>query len=881
MAPTPTTALGEEEIERQAPSNLGEVLNQLPSFRPDSTPNTAGNSSLGGGQIIPNLRGLGAQRTLLLVNGRRFVSSNINGTVDLAQVPTLLVKRIDVVTGGASAAWGSDAVSGVVNAVLKTDLDGLEVTALGGLAEAGDNIEQHLSVAFGGRAASGNIRYMIGADYVKHSGMRSQFDREWGRKSVGLITNTAFATNGRPNFIISPDVNVSNFAPGGLIVSGPLRGIAFGTGGVPYNFQYGEVFGSNMIGGESQFPNVTLAAMFGKPYSAFTSLGRAEVDLGSQITAFVEVTGARSTSGGISQEPRDSGLTIRADNAFLHPSVRDDMAARGLATISVARISMDTGRVTPNSVTKTIQGVAGLTGEFGQGWSWDASVLRGYSKYSLSFGPNNRIQQNFLRAIDAVRDPRTNQIVCRSTLANPQNGCIPVNIFGHGSAQLNDYAYGTAHYELVNELEGASANLRGEPFSTWAGPLSIATGVEYRRVSGYANTDPIQQQLQPSGTTGGWLFGNQKPFRGAYDVWEGYLETVVPLAKDMPLARNLEANGAVRYTNYSTSGGVTTWKLGGNYEPFEGLRFRATRSRDIRAPSLSELFIGGTGSSFPIVFDSVLGRTVQIQQVNSGNLDLLPEIADTLTAGFVVQPRALPRFGLSVDYFNTEIQDVIFTIGAAAVAQGCAGGSSAYCDLISFNTNGTINFIRGVPLNLNAFRTSGIDVEASYRFPLGDAGRLSVRGLLTYVDKFVTVFPDGARDLVNHLSAHNGQNGVPRWSGTTNLTYEVDQFTIDLQTKLIGAGLFSRDLKEGAGAANTINRNEVPAYAYLDLTTQYDVALAGGREFSFFIVVNNLLNTDPPLIPSGTGGGTSGSSTNSVFYDVIGRAFRVGVRFKG
>jgi outer membrane receptor protein involved in Fe transport len=880
-APTPTTALSAEEIARQAPSNIGEVLNELPSFRPDSTPNTSGNASLGGGQIIANLRGLGAQRTLVLVNGRRFVSSNINGTVDLAQVPTLLIQRIDVVTGGASAAWGSDAVSGVVNAILKTNLHGIEATALGGIAEVGDNREAHLAFAYGGSSPAGNVRYMVGADYIWNSGMLTQFTRDWGRKSVGLITNTAFATNGLPNYIISPDVHVSNMTAGGLIVGGPLAGTAFGPGGVPYDFQFGQVFGSSMIGGESVFPNPTLAAMFGKPYSSLTSLGRVEVDVTPNVRAFAEVTAARSTAGGISQEPRDSGLVIQADNAFLPQSVRDQMAALDLDTITVARFSLDTGRVKTNSTTKTVQGVAGLEGDFGGSWSWDASYLRGYSQYNLNFGPNNRIQQNFRRAIDAVLNPADNSIVCRSTLADPTNGCIPIDIFGPGSAHINDYAFGTAHYELVNELEDASANLRGEPFSTWAGPVSIATGLEYRRVSGHANTDAIQQQLQPSGTTGGWIFGNQKPFRGSYNVWEGYGETVVPLAKEAPFAWNLEANGAVRYTHYSTSGGVTTWKLGGNYEPLRGLKFRATRSRDIRAPSLSELFIGGTGSVFPIVFDPVLNRTVQVQQVNSGNLSLRPEIANSWTAGVVIEPRALPRFGMSVDYFNINIKDAITTIGAAAIAQGCSAGNAAYCDLISFNSNGTISFIRSQPLNLNAQKTSGVDVEASYRFPLGNAGRLSLRALVTYVDKYITVFPEGPRELVNQLSAFNGLSGIPRWSGTGNLTYDLNRFSFNLRSKFIGSGVFNRDFRTGAGAANTINRNKIPAYAYLDLSAEYNAEMKGGQKVSFFGVVNNLLDTDPPLIPSGTGGGTSGSSTNSVFYDVIGRAFRVGIRFKG
>jgi outer membrane receptor protein involved in Fe transport len=194
----------------------------------------------------------------VLINGRRHVPTATNGSVDLKVVPTLLVDRVEVVTGGASAAYGSDAVSGVVNIVLKNDLTGIRGTVQGGISEHGDGKERRISLAGGARFADGRGRIMAGIDYVKIGGIGTQLTRDWGRRDVGLITNPAFATNGLPNFIISPNVHSAITTPGGLIVSGPLKGIAFGPGGTTYDYNFGQVFGSTMIGGDGANENENL-----------------------------------------------------------------------------------------------------------------------------------------------------------------------------------------------------------------------------------------------------------------------------------------------------------------------------------------------------------------------------------------------------------------------------------------------------------------------------------------------------------------------------------------------------------------------------------------------------------------------------------------------
>jgi len=875
-APTPLTVLGEQAIKDRAPASLGELLQQIPSFAGMDSPNTAGVTSRGGGQINPDLRGLGPSRTLVLINGRRHVPTATTGSVDLKVVPTLLVQRVEVVTGGASAAYGSDAVAGVVNIVLKDDLNGIEGTAQGGISEHGDGKERRFSLAAGTKFAHGRGSILAGFDYVKIGGIGTQLTRDWGRRDVGLITNPNFAANGLPNYIISPNVHSAITTPGGLIVSGPLRGLAFGPDGTTYQYDYGQVFGSTMIGGDGAHQNENLLALIGTPTEDFNALVSAKYDVTDKVQLFAELSGGFSKVGGASQEARDRGnLVIHGDNAFLPQSVRDLMIADNLQTITIGRVSNDTGKIKLDRKDGVYEAVAGVTGHFG-GWTADASVQYGRNVYDLDFGPNNRKQAEFFNAVDAVIDPATGNVVCRSTLTNPANGCIPVNVFGDGSLTLNDYVNGTAKFRLVTRQAVAGANVRGTPFSTWAGPVALAAGAEFRRDSADGTSDPISQRVNANGSVGGWILGNQLPLHGTVKVFETYAEAQAPLAHDAKLARELSVNGAVRMTHYSLSGTVYTWKVGGIWEPASLVRFRATRSRDIRAPNISELFENG-GSSNTNVFDPVLGRSVQIREISAGNPDLKPEKADTFTAGAVLRP--LRGLSASVDYYDIKIDDAIATLGSPTLAQGCFAGNQLYCQSITFNPDGSIAYITNTRLNLAQAATRGIDFELSYSRSHFLGGSLSTHLLATRVLKLESETPAGVQDRLGQVSNFNRTVGVPKWAGDAFADYERGRVRVGLQARLVGAGEFSTILHEGSGAANTINDNHVPAFVYVTASAAYRLKASGARSVELFAIVNNLFDTDPPMIPSGAAGGINESSTNGQFYDVIGRFFRAGVRF--
>ncbi|HEY8433854.1 MAG TPA: TonB-dependent receptor, partial [Sphingomicrobium sp.] len=547
------------------------------------------------------------------------------------------------------------------------------------------------------------------------------------------------------------------------------------------------------------------------------------------------------------------------------------MIADNLQTITIGRVSDDIGKIRLDRQDTTYEAVAGATAEFG-GWTADGYVQYGRNNYDLAFGPNNRKQNEFFQAADAVVDPATGNVVCRSTLTNPRNGCIPVDVFGNGSLTPNSFVNGTARFRLVTRQSIAAADIKGTPFSTWGGPVAFAAGAEYRRDSADGTSDTISQRVNPNGSIGGWILGNQLPEHGVIKVFETYAEAQAPLAKTLSL------NAAARRTHYSLSGTVYTWKLGGIWDVIPGVRLRATRSRDIRAPNIAELFENG-GSSNTNVFDPVLGQSVQIREIEAGNPNLKPEKADTLTAGAVVRPRFIPGFSASVDYYDIKINDEIATLGAPILAQGCFAGNQLFCQSINFNPDGTIAFITNTRLNLAQAKTRGIDFEADYSRSRFLRGSLTAQVLATRVLELQSATPGGTLDRLGQVSNFNRTGGVPKWAGDAFVDYTRGPLRLGLQARYVGAGVFSTLLHEGAGEKNSINGNHVPPFVYLTATAALRVHTTGTRSAELFAVVNNLTDVDPPMIPSGAAGGINESSTNGQFYDVVGRFFRAGIRF--
>ncbi len=309
-------------------------------------------------------------------------------------------------------------------------------------------------------------------------------------------------------------------------------------------------------------------------------------------------------------------------------------------------------------------------------------------------------------------NPATGQPACRSTLTDPTNGCVPANVFGQGSVSAAAVAYYTGTSWVLQEQhqDVYAFKVDGSPFSLWAGPVSTALGVEYREEKIAVDSDPISR-------VSGWRQINTQPLNGSYDVKEGFLEVGVPLLKDLTFARLLDLNGAVRHTDYSTSGGVTTWKVGFNFEPTDEVRFRGTVSRDIRAPSLNELFSGQSQGIAPQI-DPVTNLQRSIILLTGGNPNLLPERALTHTAGVVYQPAWVEGLRLSVDWYSIKVEDAISSLAASAILDGCyKQNQTSLCSQITRDANNVLTSVSATLINAAKTETSGVDFEAAYAFP--------------------------------------------------------------------------------------------------------------------------------------------------------------------
>jgi outer membrane receptor protein involved in Fe transport len=515
-------------------------------------------------------------------------------------------------------------------------------------------------------------------------------------------------------------------------------------------------------------------------------------------------------------------------------------------------------------------------------WSWDAHYSHGQTDGSAIVN-TNIVEANYLEATYVVTGANgvpvcgpvaTNPNLTAARAAQVLPGCQPFNVFGLGmqsQAALN-YIKAQSDTETVYKQDVVAANLRGDPFSTWAGPVAVAVGAEHRRETGNSQTTPLGAELA-------FLSNNGVTYSGLYRVTEGYLETGVPLAKDLPWARSLDFNAAVRETDYSTSGSVTTWKGGLTYEPVDSIRFRFTRSRDIRAPSIAELYSARTSGITATFLNPITGQTGPEYTIGGGNPNLKPEVANSYTGGVVFQPRGGPLAALvaSVDYYNVSIRDVITTVAASDIANRCAEGLTDYCAYVS-TASGSLE-ISSIPVNLQRLTTSGVDVEIVYPVPI-DAlhvpGRLDVRSLSTWVEHLTTTDTFSSTNRAG--SGANG--GVPTVTSNLDFTYSVGNLSNLLELRytspikgdatLIGPG------QPGYNPAlsNSINMNLFPSALYLNWAGQYELPSSGQRELQVFAGINNLANKQPPfgaIIAFASGGNP---------YDVIGRTFKVGFRMK-
>jgi outer membrane receptor protein involved in Fe transport len=888
---TPVTAITTEALVQAAPVNLADSLKQLPALATSASANQTGSGTGASGsnsQNLLNLRNLGTNRNLVLLNGRRTVASNQNNSVDFNILPQNLVSRVDVVTGGASAAYGSDAVAGVVNLILDTEFVGFKGDVGAGISTFGDVPNYKASLAWGGSFAGDRLHVIASTQWARQDGTRVNVPngRDWWDKPWGLISNT---TGSGPANLVLPDIRSSLISDGGLISSGPLKGTQFLAGGVPAPFTYGYSTGSTwMSGGDGSWISYNLTG----DQRRLANFGHATYDLNDSTQAYFELGFSKSNASDPNQKPINTGAgfgyTIFRDNAFLPASIAARMDAAGVTSFLLGRYMMEYPDVTIRTKTKVFRQAIGLKGDVFQDWNYDVSYSHGRTNQLLA-QDNLNIARPTYAAADAVVNPNTGQVVCRSQFWNGNTfvpggtgldpGCKPQNLFGPGSVDPTTipYTIGDSWKRFTLDQHVFTATISGDLGVGFdAGNVSLATGAEYRTEKVRQINDPISSQtIDFTGIRGGpaalngrlgpFRFANFQPFGGEYNVKEIFAEVGIPLLAGLPMVEKLNSDFAVRYTDYSTSGGVTTWKAGADYQIVPDVRVRATVSRDIRAPNLLELYNSSTFNSQNQFYpSSTNGVATTVIQITSGNPDLVPERALTQTYGVVLTPTFLEGFNLSVDYYDIKIKGGIQTVGSQQTIDNCYLGVPGFCQYVT-PVAGTVR-VRSPFLNLSEIVNAGIDFEARYNTDLW-GGDLTLGVLATRLTAAYTQALGGAR-----IPTLGGDND-PKWRVNLRANYEYENWKLFVQERFIGPKLVSAQRVEGV----FVDDNTVDPAFYTDVTVTYGFEAFGSNN-EFYFSVNNVTNQEPP---KDVGAPSSFVQPgNRTVYDFLGRYFNVGLRFK-
>jgi iron complex outermembrane receptor protein len=907
--PTPTTTLTAEELAKDAKPNLFETLIELPALQGSTgrTTNSFSTSSGVQGLSSLSLRGLGTIRTLTLLDGQRVVGANVTGVTDVSQFPQLLVKRVDVVTGGASASYGSDAVGGVVNFITDKKFNGFKFNVEGGMTKYHDDKSGTLQAAWGRGFLNDKLHVEVSGEVTKENGIDSPGfgpnaanGRDWYTVPAIQESTKALQAGGAPRYRLIQQAQHVQYAKYGLITDGPLKGTTFGAGGAPSQFQYGNnCLGNFCIGGDLSGgvgPGSNLAMNF-KRQVAYTRLSW-DLDEDNEIYVtgnWAQVKSAFSPNPGAAKQ---ANLSIKCDNAYLPASIAAGCASgypSGAMQFGTANAEFpDNISVNPTRTQRRV--VIGADGKFnvlGKDWSYDAYYEHGENTTVINVR-NITLNPRYNFAYDAIRDPATGNIVCRSTAARAA-GCQPINIIGNNpinAAGWNYIAPGNGPMQHTDSTQDVtSVNFSGDLVEGWAGPISMAFGAEYRREGYGVHGDPYgagvtaqspnsaSYPADPTLSTNGdnWFAGNYHNGAGSFDVKEAYVEFNVPFLKSATWGE-ANLNVADRQETYSTAGSASAWKLGATWKtPIDGLRLRAVTSKDVRAPNLSELYAAMTVTNQAV--NNASGSSVQIQQRNVGNPALTPETARNNSFGVVLsQPSWAKTFNLSVDYYDIKVSNVISSLGPQQEVDLCSSGFTNVCPSVSINGPAGTNFVLAQSFNFASLKTRGVDIETAYRKNLADfgaPGQLTLRALL---NRTIHAISDpGLPGTTPSEGAGNMTGATPKWKALISQSWENGKLGLALTERWISAGVMSNEWIEcqtgcplPTAAHPTVYDNHVPSTTYVDFGATYALA----KESMLYFKIDNLLDRAPVLIPQTN----SSLALNPSVYDSIGRTYRAGLR---
>lgn len=913
-SPSPVSIVGESDIKMSGSVTIENAINEYPQLASGNTSNV--NNGGGSGVLTANLRGLGSTRTLVLVNGRRFIPANSDGQVDLSSIPDALVQRVEIITGGASAVYGSDAIAGAVNFMLVRDFEGVEASYQYAQAFKGDGGSNKIDLTLGTNLDDNRGNVTVSASYTKRNPI---FQSGRAFSAVPLDTIGGVLVPGGSSAIPGTRISLSQSQRNQLVgvnltPSGPctgVTGIRFGDGGavLPY------------CNPEDAY-NYAAFNYLQRPLERIqvSTLARYEISNNIEIygEAFFANTRNRSQLAPDSTTPVTPGAPSGtllvpgyATNPGLSPTVRDfftnnaaifDPDGDGTAAVvGAGRRYNELGPRENYFERNAFSLTAGLRGSFqmiGQNWEYDSFFQ--YQRNRTDSSTRNLISQARLsQGLDTVIDGSGN-VVCR----NAALGCVPVNIFGLDSitpeagrfitpVRVNDEIF-------TRTVWGGS--LSGSLFDLPAGAVAVAVGAEHRTDRYVFNPSPLDLANEYGSVSQGAVSGETS-------VNELFGELRIPIFSGKPFADMLAIEGAVRYSDYggdnSPVGSVVTWKIGAEYAPVDWIRFRSAYNRAIRAPNINELkspvSTGFTSGEDPCIasrnpspaqqdlcvaqgvaradLPTFTQANVGFDQRTGGNPNLTEERSKTFTVGAVISPHFLPRFNLTVDYFNVSVDDAITRINANQTLNDCfttLDQNSATCRAISRFSNGQINFVSTQLNNIGSLKAEGIDAQIDYRLDLpfarigGENAQLSLTAVASLLFERSTQVLAGQKpaDCSGKFGGGCTGNGVfatPDFKLNVNTTYNSGPLTVRLAGRMIG------DMKLFPGVAAAVQKAS-PQW-YFDAATTVEVV----DQLELFGGIDNLFDNQPPILGTAISADTN---TDPSLYDVVGRRFFVGARMK-
>lgn len=935
--PTPVTTLTSGELELMAPGNLIESVTQLPIFFNNTTQDTPGNffSTPGSGSV--NIRGLNTNRTLTLLNGRRMTPSNRIGAVDINSFPEVLIERVEVVTGGASAAYGTNAVAGVANFILDTDFDGLNTHVQAGNSSANSRNTWEVGVAYGTEIGERSHLIVSGEAY-KQDGVFGYDNQDWyeawGQVRVpgtllDVIVPHVVSTQGSQNGIIS--------APGSALNNWEFR--PDGTAG-PFVFGNPSGGGAHSIAnGGSGTPNGTEYATLSPKADRNNLFLYYDFDVNDSTNFYVQATRGQNTSwstnsGGIFTGA-SNGLRVFSGNAFLPANVQAIMDAEGLESFSFQRfgsledLAAGAAQETENTSTSLTLGFEKNLSADGMLDGWQ---IRGYAQTGRADHIGRHIHgiriDRVPAALDAVVDPNTGEIVCYAALQDPANwsDCVPVNLFGAGNASPEAIDYltgldagtvvsnspvyfsdsGYAKGRTISYVSGEDKitdteytqdliefSMDGPIAEGWAGPILAGFGVHYREeeilqiaidhtnpsgdfASRPALFDPTIVRGVGTGMserTTAIQFASVPNLDGGFSVKEAFAEFIVPLVSGKPAVESLTATLASRWADYEPSGDIQAWKYGLDWQVNDLLRLRTTVSRDVRAATLAER-LDRTGGIANIE-DRAFGPGARFDAslASGGNPNLKPEEADTRTVGLVFQPPRWSGFQASVDWYEIDISEAVGQLGIQALVDEC----------FNFPGSNTCNLVHRDPVTNVIVLVENVFVNINAARASGVDYELAYRA---------DVGPGalGWRFLATQLNENSitnfgaakvdfaGDVGVqefPDLKITTSLTWNQGPFSAFLQARFIDSGL--QDARDIEGV--TISDNTVDSVVYTDARVSWGQEASNGSRWEVFASITNLFDEDPPIVASFSSFSGQANQANPNIHDILGRRYTIGFRY--